>query len=112
ITFDPEERPGVSNLISIHSILSGKTEEDICKEVEGLDTLKYKYLVAENIISHLSPIRQKILEFVAEPQHLIDVLKDGARRANEMAEVTAQEVRYKLGLEYTAKAGRKVQITG
>ncbi|KAF5269312.1 hypothetical protein FQR65_LT02613 [Abscondita terminalis] len=41
ITFDPENRPGVSNLIRIHSALTGKGVEDIEKDAEGLDTLKY-----------------------------------------------------------------------
>lgn len=72
---------------------------------------RYKYLVAENVISYVSPIRQKIQEFVAEPQYLTNVLKDGAERASGIAEITAQEVRYKLGLEYKAKVDRKVQIT-
>lgn len=40
ITYDPEKRPGVSNLIHIHSIITGKSPEDICEEARNLDTLK------------------------------------------------------------------------
>lgn len=41
VTFDPINRPGVANLLNIHSMLTGKTTEEICKEAEGLDTGKY-----------------------------------------------------------------------
>lgn len=40
MTFDPENRPGVSNLVSIHSFVTGKSVDEICKEVENLDTGK------------------------------------------------------------------------
>lgn len=38
VTYEPEERPGVTNLINIHSLLTGKTPEEICKEAIGLNT--------------------------------------------------------------------------
>lgn len=40
VTYDPENRPGVANLINIHCMLTGKTPEEICKEAEGLETAK------------------------------------------------------------------------
>ena len=40
VTYEPEKRPGVANLINIHSMLTGKSPEEICKEAEGLDTGK------------------------------------------------------------------------
>lgn len=40
VTYDPNNRPGVANLINIHSMLTGKTPEEICKEAEGLETAK------------------------------------------------------------------------
>lgn len=43
VTYEPETRPGVSNLVIIHSMLSGKSEDQICSEVEELDTGKYVY---------------------------------------------------------------------
>lgn len=43
VTYEPEKRPGVSNLVTIHSMLTGKSPDQICSEVEGLDTGKYVY---------------------------------------------------------------------
>lgn len=43
VTYEPEKRPGVSNLVIIHSMLTGKSPSEICSEVESLDTGKYVY---------------------------------------------------------------------
>ena len=40
VTYEPEERPGVANLITLHSLASGKSPADICEEVQDLDTGK------------------------------------------------------------------------
>jgi len=90
-------------------MLSGKTVEDVCKEAEELDTLKYKLLVADHIIAHLTPIRQRISEFVSEPQYLMDVLQNGADKASKIAETTIQEVRQKLGLRFKERSVHKVK---
>ncbi|KAB0798690.1 hypothetical protein PPYR_09683 [Photinus pyralis] len=99
ITFDPDERPGVSNLVMMHSSLSGKTVEVILKEVEGMDTLQYKSLVADCVISFISPISQRIKELMEEPQYLRNVLDVGTSRAMEIASCTMEEVRGKMGIQ-------------
>lgn len=38
VTYEPEKRPGVANLLTIHSMITGKTFEQICKEAEGINT--------------------------------------------------------------------------
>ncbi|KAK5645898.1 hypothetical protein RI129_004362 [Pyrocoelia pectoralis] len=98
ITFEPEERPGVSNLVMIHSSLSGKTTEDIVKEVEGLDTLQYKSLVADCIIAFTSPISQRIKELMEDPDYLRNILAVGTEKATEIAAGTMEEVKSKLGI--------------
>lgn len=45
VTYEPEKRPGVSNLIAIHSMLTGKMHSQICLEAQGLDTGKYVLLL-------------------------------------------------------------------
>lgn len=100
IYYDPNERPGVSNLISIHSAVSGKSTEEICQEVNDLDTGKYKFIVAEAVIEHLNPIRQDIIRLLDSPDYLLDILKHGQMQAEEIAEQTAIEVRSRLGLTY------------
>ncbi|KAF5304498.1 hypothetical protein FQA39_LY09694 [Lamprigera yunnana] len=101
ITFDPDNRPGVSNLVRIHSILSKKSVEEITKEVEELDTLKYKYLVADCVIDYLSPISKKISELINDQTYLESILEENATKAKEIAECTMQEVRYKLGIRFS-----------
>lgn len=99
VTYDPENRMGVSNLVAIHSLVSnGKSPADICKEVQGIDTGKYKMIVAEAVVEHLKPIRTKINEYLKNPSELIYVLEDGREKARVVAEETMAEVKQKVGL--------------
>ncbi|XP_078039932.1 tryptophanyl-tRNA synthetase, mitochondrial [Augochlora pura] len=97
ITYDPNERPGVANLITIHSMFTGKTSDEICFEMQGLNTAQYKLLLADLIIEKLSPIREEFSRLMKEPAYLSEVLKDGKERATEIAEETWQQVRDKVG---------------
>ncbi|XP_071556145.1 uncharacterized protein Trprs-m [Temnothorax nylanderi] len=85
VTYEPEKRPAVTNLINIHSLFTGKTPEEICKEAEGLNTGQYKLVVADVVIEKLSPIREDILKLTKEPAYLDKILKEGAERATELA---------------------------
>lgn len=98
VTFDPVERPGVANLITIHSLASGLSAEQICTEAAGIDTGKYKLRVAEALVAHLEPIRQKINDYSAHPEFLESVLIEGAEKAGMVAEATMVEVKDKIGL--------------
>ncbi|CAG2061353.1 unnamed protein product [Timema podura] len=99
VTFDPRERPGIANLITIHSMLSGINPEDICKESAHLDTGKYKLVVAKVVEDKLSPIREKICDLMSRPQYLEDVLEEGAEKASSIAELTWQDVKTKIGFK-------------
>ncbi|KAL0126675.1 hypothetical protein PUN28_005211 [Cardiocondyla obscurior] len=85
ITYEPDKRQGVSNLINIHSLFTGKTPEEICKEAASLNTGQYKLLLADIVIEKLSPIRNNILRLTKEPAYLNEILKEGADRATELA---------------------------
>ncbi|KAJ6646550.1 Tryptophan--tRNA ligase, mitochondrial, partial [Pseudolycoriella hygida] len=95
---DPETRPGVSNLISIHSLMSGLSIEQIVSDVSKLDTGKYKFTVADAVIAKLTPIRLKIEDYLKNPEYLVDVLKVGADKSSQIAEETLVEVKKKVGL--------------
>ncbi|XP_033325975.2 tryptophanyl-tRNA synthetase, mitochondrial [Megalopta genalis] len=97
ITYEPNERPGVANLITIHSMFTGQTSDEICLEMQGLNTAQYKLLLADLIIEKLSPIREEFSRLIKEPVYLSEVLKDGKERATEIAEETWQQVRDKVG---------------
>lgn len=96
VTYEPERRPGVTNLIDIHSLLTGKTPEEICKEAVGLNTGQYKLVLADVIIEKLSPIRKDVLRLIREPAYLDEILKEGAERATELATDCWTEVTEKV----------------
>ncbi|KAL6255120.1 hypothetical protein P5V15_013450 [Pogonomyrmex californicus] len=96
VTYESEKRPGVTNLIDIHSLLTGKTPEEICKEATGLNTGQYKLVLADIMIEKLSPIREDILRLIKEPIYLDEVLKEGAERATELATKCWTEVTKKV----------------
>ncbi|KAM9319615.1 tryptophan--tRNA ligase, mitochondrial [Gastrophryne carolinensis] len=85
VTYDPEGRPGVSNLVAIHAAVSGSAPEDIVRESRGLDTARYKMTVADAVIRRLAPIREEAARLAADPAHLRAVLDRGALRAREVA---------------------------
>ena len=99
IRFDPENKPGVSNLLNIYSAFSGRTVEEILADQNwrGYGDLK-KELVALTQEA-LRPIKQNYDE-IRESDELKAVLRDGAERANAIAEKTMKRVRDKFGLGF------------
>ncbi|KAJ8013088.1 hypothetical protein DPEC_G00049660 [Dallia pectoralis] len=97
VTFDPEARPGVSNLVLLHAALAGCTVEEAVGQARGLDTGKYKQLVAEAVVQRLTPIREEIDRLRGDRGHLERVLADGADRARELAAPVLKEVRHRVG---------------
>lgn len=99
IKFDPEEKPGVSNLLTIYSVLSGETIDSLVTQYEGKGYGDFKKDLVEVTVNALSPIKEKYDE-IRHSQELIDTLKDGAERANAIAERTLKRVKdvYGLGL--------------
>lgn len=92
VTFDPVQRPGVSNLISLHSLFTQKSTQTICDEASSLTTAQYKLVLADVIIEALAPIRTKIDQLMKEELFLKETLSKGAAKANEMASSTLQQV--------------------
>lgn len=98
VTYDPENRPGVANLITIHSLASGMSPEALCESAKEIDTGKYKFKVAEALIEHLNPIREKIEDYLKHPEFLEQILSEGGEKASFIAEATLAEVKEKVGL--------------
>ncbi|KAK3543404.1 hypothetical protein QTP70_020429 [Hemibagrus guttatus] len=97
VTFDPVGRPGVANLVSIHAAVTGQTVEDVVRLATGLDTGKYKSVVAEAVVKRLEPIRLEIQRLKADRSHLECVLAKGAEKARSLAAPVMQEVRKRVG---------------
>ncbi|XP_052860504.1 tryptophan--tRNA ligase, mitochondrial [Anopheles cruzii] len=106
VTFEPQERPGVSNLVTIHSLVSGKTVDEICREAVGKNTGQYKLVVAEALIEHLRPIRERLERYTRNVGYLASVIEQGSERARAVAEVTIDEVKEKIGVDCFNIAGR------
>ncbi|TRY59109.1 hypothetical protein DNTS_013238 [Danionella cerebrum] len=97
VTYDPETRPGVSNLVSMHSAVSGQSVEDVVRLAQGLDTGQYKYVVAEAIVEKLKPIRLEIQRLRADRGHLESILTQGAEKAQSLAAPVMREVKELVG---------------
>ncbi|XP_069491852.1 tryptophan--tRNA ligase, mitochondrial isoform X2 [Ambystoma mexicanum] len=97
VTYDPEGRPGVSSLVSIHAAVLGLTPEQIVDQSKDLTTDRYKRVVAEVVIEKLSPIRGKFARLKADPGHLRQILDNGAEKAKEIAVPVYQDVRRLVG---------------
>lgn len=97
VTFDPQTRPGVSNLVTIHSAMATISVEEAVRQAEGLNTGEYKKLVTEAVIQRLTPIREEIERLRRDPAHLEGVLAQGTLRAQELAAPVLREVRQRVG---------------
>ncbi|KAH8261629.1 hypothetical protein KR044_012608, partial [Drosophila immigrans] len=98
ISFDPNGRPGVSNLISIHAQVTNSSIASVVEEANTLDTARYKDRVADAVIEHLRPIREQIDRHLANRKELSYMLEMGADRARQLAQPTMLEVKQRLGL--------------
>ena len=100
ITFDPENRPGVSALLTTAGICTGRDPKVIADEI-GMDGAgALKRIVTEAVNSYFEPIRARREELLADMDYIHDVLNDGNRRANEIANATLAEVREAMGMVY------------
>lgn len=99
VTYEPELRPGVSNLVLLHSLISNQTTDQCVKEASNLDTGKYKLLIAEQMVEYLKPIRLKANELIKDKSYLNSILKKGSDKAREIASQTLNEINELLGLK-------------
>ena len=100
ITFDPEGRPGVSGLLSTAAICTGRAPEEIAEEIGMGGSGQLKKYVTEAVNSYFEPIRERRHAFEQNLDYVKDVLHEGNRRANEIAEATLAEVREAMGMVY------------
>lgn len=97
VTFDVENKPGVSNLLTIESAISGLSIEELVSKYDGLRYGDFKAGVAEAVVTHITPIQEKYYELM-ESTVLDDILDDGAQRANTIATTTLKRMENAMGL--------------
>ncbi|MCI2238254.1 tryptophan--tRNA ligase [Paenibacillus sp. TRM 82003] len=98
VRYDPAEKAGVSNLLSIHSALSGRSIAQLEADFAGRGYGDLKKELAEVVTDALSPVRERAQQLVADPGALDEILARGAERANAIAEDTLARVYERVGL--------------
>jgi len=97
VVFDPETKPGVSNLLTIYSCFSGKTIEEAEKEFEGKGYGDFKTAVGEVCCVKLIPVQEEFKRILADKAYLEEVMKKGSEEASYFARKTISKVKRKLG---------------
>ncbi|MET3566306.1 tryptophanyl-tRNA synthetase [Leifsonia sp. 563] len=97
VSFDREGKPGISNLLSIFSALSGRSIESIGLEYEGKGYGDFKKGLVEVVVEEFAPIRQRALDLLADPAELDRILAVNAQRASDVAEGTLEKAYDRIG---------------
>jgi len=98
VKYDLAEKPGISNLLTIHSALSGRTIPELENEFEGKGYGDFKGAVAEVVVEYLRPIRARALELLEDEKHLLDILHQGSAKARTVAQETIETTYKNLGV--------------
>jgi tryptophanyl-tRNA synthetase len=97
VRYAPDEKPGVANLMSIYSSVTGKTFDQIEQEFEGKGYGVFKPTVGDAVIETLRPIRENAERMMADKAYLQQVYTDGAQKAGYIARKTLRKVYKRVG---------------
>lgn len=97
IRFDTENKPGISNLLNIYSVLSGISIANLEKKYEGKGYGDFKKDLVEVTVKALTPIRERFEE-IRNSEELIRILREGAGKADAIAKKTIERVKGNFGL--------------
>ena len=100
ITFDKENRPGVSALLTTAALCTGRTEVEIAEEIGMGGSGQLKKYVTESVNEFLAPHRERRAQYEKDLDFVKDVLNEGNRKMNAIAEQTLGEVREAMGMVY------------
>lgn len=98
IAFDPENQPGVTNLLTIYQAITNKSQEEILAEFEGKGYGALKKQVAEVVIASLEPMQARYHDMAKDPAYIEQVLKEGADRVRPIGEHRLHVAQERLGL--------------
>ena len=97
IEFDPAEKPGVSNLLTIFSAFSGESIESLVARFKGIGYGQFKEELADAIIAVMEPIQERYYELLKSDK-LDEILDEGAKKANFVANKTLRKMEKAVGL--------------
>ena len=97
VRYAPQEKPGVANLMSIYSSVTGKSFEEIEREFDGKGYGAFKPAVGEAVIETLRPIREEAQRMISDKAYLQEVYTEGAKKASAIARRTLRKVYKRVG---------------
>lgn len=97
VRYDPENKPGVSNLLSIYTVFTGKSIAEAEAEFAGKGYGDFKTAVAEEVADMVAPVQKRQAELLADKDYLNGILKEGAEKAYRVASGTLAKVYRKIG---------------
>jgi len=98
VKYDPQKKPGISNLLTIYSLFAEKPISVLEKKFKNSGYAKFKESLAALLIEKLDPLRRKRKELLAREVYVKEILNQGTKKAKSIAEETMAEVRKKTGL--------------
>jgi len=98
IKYNPEKKAGISNLLTIYSLFSGKNIKELERKFKGKGYAEFKKSLAELLINSLEPFRRKRKELLSREVYVKEILEQGRKRAEIIAQSTIGEIRKKMGL--------------
>jgi len=98
VRFDPQEKPGVSNLLTIFSALTGRANSELEGDYADSGYGRLKGDLADAVVSFVTPFRNRTLELLEDRQQLDEIIQDGTARARAIAEATLRDVVDRVGL--------------
>ena len=98
VRYNLTKKPGISNLLTIYSLLTNTSTQEIEKTFKGKNYGEFKKSLAELLINYLEPFRRKQKEFAAREMYVQEILRQGQIRALGIAQQTMKEVKEKMGL--------------
>lgn len=98
IVYDPQNKPGVSNLLVIQAVIEGHPLETLVDRYRQSNYGKLKNDTADVVIAELQPVRDKIEQLLADRQYLQQILTTGGQQARQCAQTTLARVHQALGL--------------
>jgi tryptophanyl-tRNA synthetase len=97
VKFDPENKPGISNLLTIYAALKDTTPEEAEKQFVNSRYGDFKKAVADAVEEELAPFKAKYEEIIANKSY-VSVLQEGAKKASLIADKTLHRVQKAVGL--------------
>ena len=97
VRFDPAKKPGISNLMQIYSVCTGKSFDEIEAEFSGQGYGAFKQRVGEAVVETLRPVREEAQKLIADKAYLESIYKQGAEKASRAANRTLNKVYKKIG---------------